>query len=107
VKIGRTAIPRSIKKTETSDRECQAPRGPGFDVATFDKVLKKMARTRKNSLRAIGTSWGKRCSILWEEKTASIDPEAIFEIRSIEARRGLVFAVMPAADVEKRFGVSL
>ncbi len=31
--------------------------------------------TRMNSDRAKGTSWGYKCSMLWEEKTASTDSE--------------------------------
>ena len=37
-------------------------------------------KTRKNSDKATGTSWGYRCSMLWDEKTASTDSDKTEDI---------------------------
>lgn len=51
--------------------------------------------TRKNSARARGTSWGYRCSMLWEEKTASTDSEETVDMSvMVPTRSGLTDSSM-------------
>ena len=51
--------------------------------------------TRMNSDRAKGTSWGYRCSMLWEEKTASTDSEETEDMSvMVPTRSGLTDSSM-------------
>jgi hypothetical protein len=51
--------------------------------------------TRRNSDRAKGTSWGYRCSMLWEEKTASTDSEETEDMSvMVPTRSGLTDSSM-------------
>ena len=51
--------------------------------------------TRMNSDRAKGTSWGYRCSMLWDEKTASTDSEETEDMSvMVPTRSGLTDSSM-------------